>query len=245
MNRRGLSLLEVLIALSLGIVLLGSVTTFAWSQLNSRDRILDAAHARRSLTLVIDRLEQDLISVIAGTSDGMPGLQGDRNSIMIHARGLAPRWSDDPSSMIGDLHRLSIGFDGASGRIEMIRTPYQLGSELVEEDPAALPGVIRDLQFRFFDGRQWVDQWNSLDRGQLPLAVEIAAWHGQPDVDVEVDEFDSAFGLRSSEDLQSDLDTVISELDSIPDRRRVILIPDAEAADELEDDLRVDGVPAS
>ena len=109
MSRRGLSLLEVLIALSLGIVLLGSVTTFAWSQLNSRDRILAAAHARRSLTLVIDRLEQDLVSVIAGTSDGQPGLRGDRNSIMIHARGLAPRWSDNPSTMIGDLHRLSIG----------------------------------------------------------------------------------------------------------------------------------------
>ena len=106
MTRRGLTLLEVLIALSLGIVLLGSVTTFAWSQLNSRDRILAAAHAQRSLTLVIDRLEQDLVSVIAGTSDGLAGIRGSRDSIVIHARGLAPRWSDDPSTMIGDLHRL-------------------------------------------------------------------------------------------------------------------------------------------
>ena len=245
MRRRGLTLLEVLIAISLGIVLLGSVTTFAWSQLNSRDRILEAAHARRSLTLAIDRLEQDLVSVIAGTSDGQAGLLGDRSSIVIHARGLAPRWSDDPSTMIGDLHRLSLGFDAASGRIEMIRSPYQPGSELLEEDPSALPGVIRDLQFRFFDGQQWVEQWDSLREGRLPMAVEIAAWHGQPELDVEEVEFDSAFGLGSPDELQLDPESLFSELESVPDRRRVILIPDAGATEEADDDQLFDRGPAS
>ena len=232
MTRRGLTLLEVLIALSLGIVLLGSVTTFAWSQLNSRDRILAAAHAQRSLTLVIDRLEQDLVSVIAGTSDGLAGIRGSRDSIVIHARGLAPRWSDDPSTMIGDLHRLSIGFDSASGRIEMIRSPHQPGSEMFQEDPAALPGVINNLQFRYYDGRQWADQWDSLREGGLPTAVEITAWYGQPVERIDGDEFDSAFGSEDLDDLQSNSDSPSAELESVPDRRRVILIPDAGVVEE-------------
>ena len=244
MTRRGLTLLEVLIALSLGIVLLGSVTTFAWSQLNSRDRILAAANARRSLTLVIDRLEQDLVSVIAGTSDGQPGLRGDRSSIMIHARGLAPRWSDNPSTMIGDLHRLNIGFDPFSGRIEMIRSPHQAGSELLEEDPAALPGLIRDLSFRYYDGEQWVEQWDSLREGRLPMAVEIAAWYGQPELN-DQDEFDSDFGSTMLEDERLIPDSMVSELESVPDRRRVILIPDAAVTGDSEDMLDFQAEPTS
>jgi hypothetical protein len=32
---------------------------------------------------------------------------------------------------------------------------------------------IRSISFRYFDGRSWSSQWNSLSRGSLPVAVEV------------------------------------------------------------------------
>ena len=126
----------------------------------------------------------------------------------------------------------------------MIRSPHQPGSEISEEDPAALPGVINNLQFRYYDGRQWTDEWDSLREGRLPTAVEIAAWYGQPEDGTDGDGFDSAFGSEDSDDLQSGTDSLPSELESVPDRRRVILIPDAGEAEESStspDQLSFDG----
>ncbi|MCH2132661.1 MAG: prepilin-type N-terminal cleavage/methylation domain-containing protein [Phycisphaerales bacterium] len=223
MTRHGLTLLEVLIALALGLVLMGSVTTFAWSQLSSRDQVLEAANSRRSLTLAIDRLEQDLISVVAGTSDGQPGVAGDATSVTLFARGVSPSWTDDPTTMIGDLHRLVLSFDTGSGQLEMNRSPW-IGGEA--DRPSVLPGMFQDLRFRYFDGDQWQDQWDSLARGRLPVAVEIAAWYGRPEVEEEEDGFESRFDRPAEmDDLAGELDPV----ERVPDRRRVILVPDASA----------------
>ena len=221
MKCRGMTLLEVLIAITLGLVLLGSVTSFAWSQLSSRKQVLEAADARRSVTLVIDRLEQDLISAVAGTSDGEPGIKGDTSSITVFSRGVAPSWTDDPATMIGDLHRLIVSFTSPTGRVEMNRSP------LGEDDrPAILPGTLSDLRLRYFDGEAWQNSWNSLERGGLPVAVEIACWYGRPAEEDNDPAFDELVSVR-----QDALQT--EKKGSIPDRMRVILVPDAqpEAAD--------------
>ena len=57
MNRRAITLLEVLIALGLGITLLSSVAGFTWTQLSARREIMETASARQTLSLVFDRID--------------------------------------------------------------------------------------------------------------------------------------------------------------------------------------------
>lgn len=226
MNARGMTLLEVLIAITLGLVLLGSVTSFAWSQLDARRQILEAADARRSVTLVIDRLEQDLISAIAASSDGIPGVEGETSAISVLSRGVSPSWTEDPATMVGDLHRLVIRFRPTTGEIEMNR-----GSVAGSDQASILPGRLLDLQFRYFDGQSWQSAWNSLDMNGLPTAVEVRCWYGRPEVEAE-DALSESFAMDSEFSDESMFER--EDADAMPDRIRIILIPDATSMDTLE-----------
>ncbi|MDG2422649.1 MAG: prepilin-type N-terminal cleavage/methylation domain-containing protein [Phycisphaerales bacterium] len=220
MKSRGMTLLEVLIAIALGLVLLGSVTSFAWSQLNSRKQILEAADARRSVTLIIDRLEQDLISSIAGTTGGDAGVAGKSDSISVLSRGVAPSWTDDPATMIGDLHQLVVKYQRSTGQIEMSRAPLEDGDRV-----SVLPGLFSDFRFRYFDGTDWQESWNSLEMGGLPVAVEVRCWYGRPEEEAS-QSFDDP--LPQTQEQPVVQETSSQEDESIPDRVRVILVPDAQ-----------------
>jgi type II secretory pathway pseudopilin PulG len=222
-RRRGLTLLEILIAVALGIVLLGSVTTFAWSQLATRRQIMAAADARRTVTLFIDRLEQDLITAVAGTADGTAGVSGDSTAITVLARGVAPQWTDDPVTMIGDLHRLEASFNTSTGQLQLARSPMVNG-----DGPSLMPGHFRDLSLRYFDGQSWRSSWDSVTEGRLPVAVEIAVWYGRPMTGDEDEAFAELFDQPASlDDLEASFDEANEPFEITPDRRRVILIPDA------------------
>ena len=42
------------------------------------------------------------------------------------------------------------------------------------------PEVLH-LEFRYFDGTEWLDEWDTEQEGGLPVAVEIAIWIALPD----------------------------------------------------------------
>jgi hypothetical protein len=46
--------------------------------------------------------------------------------------------------------------------------------ELLERGTEVIAPEVVGLEFAYFDGVEWVDQWDSTERGGLPLAVAIA-----------------------------------------------------------------------
>jgi hypothetical protein len=46
--------------------------------------------------------------------------------------------------------------------------------DAVDRDEKLLSAEVTALEFRYFDGTEWLTEWNSDDRGGLPMAVEIA-----------------------------------------------------------------------
>jgi prepilin-type N-terminal cleavage/methylation domain-containing protein len=81
---------------------------------------------------------------------GGPGAGASRRGAGSALKGLVARRGGDPESFL-------------RGRIEVDA-----------DDPAILwvPEVV-DVNFRYFDGTGWSDQWNSLARKSLPLAVAV------------------------------------------------------------------------
>lgn len=50
----------------------------------------------------------------------------------------------------------------------------QGGTSALDESAEPLAPEVTGLQFRYYDGQQWVTEWNSNERGAPPLMIEIA-----------------------------------------------------------------------
>ncbi len=124
-------------------------------------------------------------------------------------------------------------------------TPPPLGTD-EREAPAARDAGPRELRlgrigtvrFRYYDGREWRDSFDSAALGQLPVAVEIRLWLGAPDAPdpgLEPDPASLAATVESAEVDDGMKDRVPRpSLDPatgarLPDRVRVIAVPDGGA----------------
>ena len=213
---------------------LASVLGFTWSQLATRRELLEASTTRRTLALVIDWLEQDLLTAVASTSDGGAGIIGDEHSVTVLARGVTPRWSDDPSETLGDLHLLNLSYDSGEGIITMTRDGDPRSSDQQSATLPELPGRLRDLVIRYHDGNQWRSSWDSRDNGGLPRAVEISAWYGVPSVTEARDEMATPNDDSIAEPAEAPRED--TERVSIPNRRRIIQLLDPQQGDAGEND---------
>ncbi len=243
MTRRAFSLLEVLVAIGLVIVLLGSMFAFMFDTLSARRRALEHAGWQRAATTLIERVELDLMSCVVGNRVNGAGIDGDNMSLRILTRGvaahLAARGPEDPA-VFGDLQQVEYRFEEDLGRIEARRLPA--GGRAAGDTPfAPLGGAVYKVRFRYHDSTGWRDSFDSLLEGALPAAVEIAVWFHpwpgderpqDPASEFEIPQrltFDATAGFDDAEFArESDLELFD---EPAPDRIRVIVIPDASADD--------------
>jgi len=244
MTRRGFTLLEVLLAIAISGALLAAMFAFLWDMLATRDRVLAAAEHRRAAAVLIERVERDLVTCIAGDDVLGAGVAGDDRSLTILARDvpvrLASRGRHD-GRILADLERTEYRFTPGSGSLE-VRRGLALPGE--RPDRAAFEQLgegIHLVRFRYYDGRTWQDEFDSRANGGLPVAVEVAvwfdAWPGAEIIEPEDDEDDDepAPGGRRTFDPDAGFDesafAEISDFENlgepVPDRVRVILVPDA------------------
>jgi len=107
------------------------------------------------------------------------------------------------ASDLGDLQGCQVRFDADSQGLLARR----LGK--AEEPFEVLASPVGRVRFRYFDGSQWQESFNSATAGALPVAVEAAIW------------FDGGGAGSSSEEASTD-----SVPQRAPDRVRVMVVPD-------------------
>ena len=215
--RRGFTLIEVLIAVSLLALLTGAMFSFLVNLGRTRDRALAVSRVESGATLFLDRLEDDLNACIAGDARLGPGIRGTADSVevlrrlvTVDAGGVAPAravlgvYRHDPVA------RTIEAIDPDTGTAEVLAS-----------------GVVR-LGLRYHDGGEWLDSFDS-SRSGLPVAVEASLWLGDPsepagDSPGAIPEFDA---LEAA--LQPDLEPAPPE-SLVPDRVRIIAVPDAPVA---------------
>jgi prepilin-type N-terminal cleavage/methylation domain-containing protein len=179
--RRGFTLLEVLLALGILVALLAVMSRFTWSLGQGQQRVLDRLDRQAAIDAVIDRMAIALDTGAASVA-GEAGFSGDETTVHLFASQDRP--ADSLEAALGSRRSLDIRFDQEQHTVRIG------GGE---------PLPIGDLRFRFHDGQQWQDSFDSLDAGALPAAVLLEAWLQDSLIDP-------------------------SEADLPPDRRRVLTV---------------------
>lgn len=168
-GRRAFTLIEVLLAIALTMVIAGTAIGLATTLLSRRAQIDEAAARDRGVAILMDQIEQDLMGVVAG-SGGESGFVGSSREVTLKVRGVTLRRED----LIEARYRFVASGDGAlkAGRVVATR-----GGGTLEE---TLADGVALMRLRFHDGVAWVDGFDSGRAGELPWAVEVAVWLGDP-----------------------------------------------------------------
>lgn len=259
-HRRCFTLLEVLISITLALVLLATVFGFLFNMLSARQRAIEFAARQRAASMVIERIERDIIFTLVGDSRSGAGIKGDASSLLLKTRSVGVNLADQAGrarEVFGDLQAIQYRFDDSQKRLQVGRVSPGSSSSASSSAMEDIGADIFRVRFRYHDGNSWQESYDSEQAGQLPVAIEIAFWFapwpgeepdgiggaggtggaggGGRDPDPESLDFlqRQTFDARAGFDEEamariSDLE-LVSEPE--PDRRRVMVIPDARGSD--------------
>lgn len=253
-DRFAFTLMEVLIAIALLVLLGGAMFGFLGNLAQRRADLADLGRQAQATEALMNGLERDLMTALAGDASAGAGIVGRRDSLRILSRGVV---LDLRNPSLGDLQQTTYRFRPADGAVECARRDVYAqqrraasddeANGVGEAEPAApreepeqiLTGVEK-LQFRYYVRGQWRSSFNSRSARRLPAAVEISIWYADPANEDEpqaladeaqpLDEAEIArqrelFG-EEFEESQLGFDVAdLAQREPPADRRRVIVIP--------------------
>lgn len=240
MTRRGFTVMEISIALGMLVLLASSIFTMLGDLDRARQRLSDEVAQQDVATVVFERVEAALATVVAGGRDA--GIRGSHDRVALLTRGVTPPLAGRAAGVeLGDLQGLEIAFARASGTVEAARWDA-LSDRAGDREPLG-DGVER-LRIRYLVGTAWQGSFDSGATGGLPAAIEIAIWFGKPSepegfAPEPMRDAGPAFplGLGDDEDMEplgdvSPDDRLLEVPTRGPDRRRLIVIPDGPQSED-------------
>lgn len=256
----GFTLMEVLLALGLIVLLLGFTGTFTIDLGRQRAQLAAASQEISGWVMIVDQLDRALTCVIAGDPSAGAGVLGGTDQVALLTRGV---WLDPnadsgtnaennaESSNAGpdDLQRLTLRYDAERGVLQLSSSSaaQQGGASASRGRGVQLTGVSA-ARLRYYNGRAWVESYDTTSAGALPLAIELAVWLGEVEQDsagtADVfgfagDDDDDVLGIGfmpDDESFGSARGRTREEPRGEPDYIRVFAIPDArepKPADEV------------
>jgi len=205
MRRRAFTLFETLLAIVLIVALSTAVFGFLWTLLQRREQLETVGTRGDGLAAMWSRLERDLATTFAADGSGASGLRGDASNLTVRSRGVGL----DPGRLATEATGSEFIFRAPAGELTGRTIPGQGAAAEV------LATGLELVRFRYHDGTEWRDSFDSGSVRALPLAVEVSVWFGTG----------TAAAPATPPD---DIDLVgVDEGPSRPaDRTRIITIPD-------------------
>lgn len=229
MIRRGFSLLEVLLAIGIVMILSGAIYSFLFDLMNKRDRIVELTDRARVGIGVLETIERDLTTTLAGASRFGAGISGTSTTLTLLSRSVTLPIGQTSGAVLGDLQGVRFSWSGSQSSLEASRWDVLSGGERTTQ---VLSTQVEYVQFRYYDGRAWRGEFDSSRDGALPVAIEVAIWFGVrvPAVDLrgfEGSSFREGFGAIDDGAFGDDAASEPIEVPQRePDRVRVIVVPD-------------------
>jgi prepilin-type N-terminal cleavage/methylation domain-containing protein len=186
LSRKGFSLLELLIALSMASMLMLALYTAMRVTLKARDAATAAVDPVRSATIAMDLIQQDFEAV-------PPPAPSDTSTNIL----FGPFYGEHQAGGRGDNDNVefcSIGADPIDGDVTqdngqspvLVRrvTRNLLPASEAPYDEEVLCKDVRSFSLRYFDGTTWQEDWDStLYDDSLPLSVAVTLELGEANSD--------------------------------------------------------------
>lgn len=223
---RGFTLLETLVAISILGGLLFVATSLVRDIGDSRRRTQDRMRSVEGATLALDALASRLAVATVSDAAGGSGIVGDSTSLRVTGSGVSVR-------------RLAAGAD-LSPLVDRATIELRLDAEglVIDEDGEDRSTLVPDLavvRFRYHDGSEWRDAWDSAVDG-LPVAVEARLWF-DPWTDDRYPDWMTPPGERDGSERDFDDLGELGDLDDFEDFTRIgsiaVAMEDAPAPDRV------------
>lgn len=157
--KRGMTLIEVLLALSLLVAVLGASTTLLAGLARDRQAVVEHVERLRTLDLALDQIDAAFATVAVRAGKG-PGLRITDTSITVWPAMERP----GIDTTVPGRHSMTLQHDG-------------VGITLKAADGAGvvMPG-LSSMRVRARYGGQWLNAFDAAAEGALPDLVVIDAW---------------------------------------------------------------------
>jgi len=178
----GFTLLEIMISIGILVVILTIVYNTFNSSIRAFTTIDEHGDTYGEARLVLNRMSEEIGSIYMSGDNPNTGLLGedrDEDDLpfdSLHFTSLSHiRWVKD--SRESELCEIGYYLETDREREQTFlfrREDWNVGGALEEGGIALeLAERIDGLDFRYYDGEEWVDDWDSKARGGLPKAIEV------------------------------------------------------------------------
>lgn len=180
MKRRtkGFTLLEVLVALAVTSIILGTVYAIVSSISSAKQDLENDAEGFQQARVLFSRMAREIRSAyfIAGRTDTLfrGGLDDNQHYFLELTTTVTAPTLPLASGISRVRYELQDDPDLAPGLLLLVRQEQSLlpGGEAGEMESRLTSGV-HAFRLRFFDGSQWQDQWDTAQSNSLPQMIEL------------------------------------------------------------------------
>jgi len=186
MRQKAFTLLELIVAMALMVVVAACLYSSLYTGFRARRSAAAAVEPTITAANAIELLKQDIYCAVTGDGvlagsflgmDSQEGKGGDNDSLSFYTTHLYVS-DDKPYGGVGIVELVLAednDTDGDFYRLVRHVNTNLLSPRTLEYDEQVVCRNVRSLNFRYFDGLNWLDEWDSTaHENTLPQAVEIS-----------------------------------------------------------------------
>lgn len=174
-NKHGFTLVEVMVAIALISLIMTSVYGIFSTISTTQKRLENESEGYHQARMIFDRISRELrtsyLNVNNERSAFTADIDSNGNNYLAFTSTSALTHGNAPGGLVRVRYQLDTQHEKTTGRLLRSAVPL-----FVPDDPPSgqrLSSQVKQLEWRFFDGSDWQESWDSGVNHRLPHTVEM------------------------------------------------------------------------